>query len=131
MPGATLKTYNCELERCNWKVEAKTMADCLGFYKIHVAAIRDVSYTEAVIADQVIAGLTDTEIQREVLSHTKADTCDLEKLLKYVEGKESGVKVKRMTSCILALTPSLLFNNDNLNNDMLVKTGPPPSCKKE
>lgn len=52
---------------------------------------QDVSYTEAIIMDQLTAGLADTEIQKDVLSHTEADTWDLEKLLKYVEGKESGL----------------------------------------
>ena len=49
----------------------------------------DVSYTEAVIRDQVVFGLADMEIQRDVLAHEDAgDT--LEKLLTFVEGKESG-----------------------------------------
>ena len=33
-----VKKIECEFERCDWKVEADTAADCLGFYKIHVAA---------------------------------------------------------------------------------------------
>ena len=36
--------------------------------------------------------------QREVLSHTEADTWDLEKLLKYVEGKESGLASQGLMS---------------------------------
>ena len=40
--------------------------------------------------DTVIAGLADVEIQRDVLSHPEAASMDLEKLLKFVEGKESG-----------------------------------------
>ena len=59
---------------------------------------QDVSYTEAVIMDQLIAGLADTEIQKDVLSHTEADTWDLEKLLKYVEGKESGLASQGLMS---------------------------------
>ena len=59
---------------------------------------RDVSYTEAVIMDQIIAGLADTEIQKDVLSHTEADTWGLEKLLKYVEGKESGLASQGLMS---------------------------------
>ena len=50
----------------------------------------DVSYQEPVVTDQVIRGLGDSEIQRDVLSHTDSDTMDLEALLKYIEGKESG-----------------------------------------
>ena len=50
----------------------------------------DVSYQEAVITDQLIRGLADSEIQKDVLSHTDSDTMDLETLLKYIEGKESG-----------------------------------------
>ena len=49
-----------------------------------------VPYTDAVIMDQVIAGLADTEIQKDVLSHPDAATMDLDKLLQFVEGKESG-----------------------------------------
>ena len=237
MTGVELKKYECEFERCDWKVEADTVSDCLGFYKIHVAARhpdsstatskaekakrpelapdgseedwfyfearwtqykqatslkgddvitqlleccteqlrrdhhrtfsaraavatestilaelkqiavckrnkavnrvklstlkqdkgepvrkfagrvrslavvngysvkcinaecgQDVFYTEAVIADQLIAGLADTEIQRDVLSHTEADSWDLEKLLKYVEGKESGLASQGLMS---------------------------------
>ena len=49
-----------------------------------------VTYTDAVIMDQVIAGLADAEIQKDVLSHPDAATMDLDKLLQFVEGKESG-----------------------------------------
>ena len=49
-----------------------------------------VSYTDAVIMDQVITGLAESEIQKDVLSHPEAATMDLEKLLLFVEGKESG-----------------------------------------
>ena len=48
--------------------------------------------------DQLIAGLADGEIQTDVLSHTEADTWDLEKLLKYVEGKESGLASRELMS---------------------------------
>ena len=37
MPGA-VKKYECEFEGCDWKVEADTVSDCLGFYKLHVTA---------------------------------------------------------------------------------------------
>lgn len=50
-----------------------------------------VNYTEPVIMDQIIRGLSDPEIQKDVLSHTESDTMDLETLIKYVEGKESGL----------------------------------------
>ena len=59
---------------------------------------QDVSYTEPVIMDQLIAGLADGEIQTDVLSHTEADTWDLEKLLKYVEGKECGPASRELMS---------------------------------
>lgn len=58
----------------------------------------DVSYTEAVIMDQLIAGLADTDIQKDVLSLTESDTWDLEKLLKYFEGKESGLASQGLMS---------------------------------
>ena len=51
----------------------------------------DVSYTDQVIMDQIINGLADTEIQRDVLSHADSDTMTLETLLIFVEGKESGL----------------------------------------
>ena len=51
---------------------------------------KDVSYSEEVIMDQVIRGLSNPEIQKDVLSHMDADTLTLEKLLTFVEGKESG-----------------------------------------
>ena len=50
-----------------------------------------VPYTEPVIMDQVIAGLANLEIQKDVLSHSEAATMTLEKLLSFVEGKESGM----------------------------------------
>ena len=50
----------------------------------------DVSYTEAVIRDQVVFGLADPEIQRDVLAHEDADKITLDKLLTFVEGKESS-----------------------------------------
>ena len=49
-----------------------------------------IPYTEPVILDQIIAGLADLEIQKDVLSHPDAANMNLEKLLKFVEGKESG-----------------------------------------
>ena len=49
-----------------------------------------IPYTEPVILDQVIAGLADVEIQKDVLSHPDAANMNLEKLLQFVEGKESG-----------------------------------------
>jgi hypothetical protein len=60
-------------------------------YSVQCSACKvPVSYTEAVITDQVITGLSDIEIQRDVLSHPESATMDLEKLLQFVEGKESG-----------------------------------------
>ena len=50
----------------------------------------DVSYQEAMVTDQLIRGLADSEIQKDVLNHTDSDTMNLETLLKYIEGKESG-----------------------------------------
>ena len=49
-----------------------------------------VSVMELVVTDQLIRGLADSEIQKDVLSHTDSDTRDLETLLTYIEGKESG-----------------------------------------
>ena len=40
--------------------------------------------------DQIIAGLADTEIQKDVLSYPEAANLTLEKLLVFIEGKESG-----------------------------------------
>ena len=48
----------------------------------------DIVYQEPVIIDQVIRGLCDNEIQKDVLTR---DRMDLENLLKYVEGKESAL----------------------------------------
>ena len=59
---------------------------------------QDVPYTEAVIMDQIITGLADLEIQKDVLSHTDADTMDLETLLKFIEGKESGLASQGLMS---------------------------------
>ena len=51
---------------------------------------KDVNYSEEVIMDQVIRGLSNSEIQKDVLSQLDADNLTLEKLLTFVEGKESG-----------------------------------------
>ena len=51
---------------------------------------KDVSYGEEVIVDQVIRGLANPEIQKDVLSLSEADNLSLDKLLIFVEGKESG-----------------------------------------
>ena len=40
--------------------------------------------------DQVIKGLYYSEIQKDVLSQLDADTLTLDKLITFVEGKESG-----------------------------------------
>ena len=58
----------------------------------------DVSYAEEVIADQVVRGTADVEIQKDVLSHVDADTWDLESLLKFIEGKESGMASQGLMS---------------------------------
>ena len=50
----------------------------------------DVSYTDEVIKDQVIAGIADLEIQKDVLSHENVKEFTLEKLLLFIEGKEAG-----------------------------------------
>ena len=51
------------------------------------AACEPVSYMEEVIIDQVMRGLANSEIQKDVLG---LDRMGLEKLLLHVEGKESG-----------------------------------------
>ena len=51
----------------------------------------DVSYTDAVIMDQIITGLADPEVQKDVLSLPDQDQLTLEKLLIFIEGKESGL----------------------------------------
>ena len=48
---------------------------------------KDVNYSEEVIMDQVIRGLSNSEIQKDVLSQLDADNLTLEKLLTFVEGK--------------------------------------------
>ena len=45
---------------------------------------------DEVIIDEVISGLADLEIQKDVLSNPGAKQFNLEKLLSYIEGKESG-----------------------------------------
>ena len=59
----------------------------------------DVTYQEPVVIDQVIRGLSDSEIQKDVLAR---DRTDLETLLKYVEGKEPtrgvGEGIKQLIS---------------------------------
>ena len=58
----------------------------------------NVSYTEQVIMDQVITGLADTEIQRDVLSHADGDNMDLEALVRFIEGKESALASQGLMS---------------------------------
>ena len=58
----------------------------------------NVSYTEQVIQDQVIIGLADTEIQRDVLSHADGDNMDLEALIRFIEGKESALTSQGLMS---------------------------------
>ena len=64
----------------------------------------DVSYTEAVIRDQVVFGLADPEIQRDVLAHEDADKITLEKLLSLVEGKMSSQTSQGLMSAESGLT---------------------------
>lgn len=58
----------------------------------------NVSYTEPVIMDQVITGLADSEIQRDVLSHVDGDNMDLEALVRFIEGKESALASQGLMS---------------------------------
>lgn len=48
--------------------------------------------------DQLITGLADVEIQRDVLSHPDAAVMNLEKLLQFIEGKESGQESQGLLS---------------------------------
>ena len=52
---------------------------------------QDVTYSEAIIRDTLIAGLADRDIQLDLLGSLDQDRT-LEEVLKYVEAKESGVK---------------------------------------
>ena len=47
------------------------------------------SYADEVIMDQIIFGLADLRIQRDILSKPDETYLHLEKLIVYVEGKES------------------------------------------
>ena len=51
---------------------------------------RSPTYEESMIKDQVIAGLYNKEIQKDLISHEECETFSLEKMLKFLEGKESG-----------------------------------------
>ena len=64
-----------------------------------------VPYTEQVIMDQVTNGLADPEIQKDVLSHVDADTMTLDKLLLFVEGKESGLSSQGLLNNSSTPTP--------------------------
>ena len=55
-----------------------------------------VSYTDEVIVDQVIAGIANLEIQKDVLS--QSGNFNLEKLLTFIEGKESGMTSQGLIS---------------------------------
>ena len=59
---------------------------------------KPVTYTDEVIMDQVIAGIADLEIQKDVLSLPEAKTFNLEKLLSFIEGKESGMTSQGLMS---------------------------------
>ena len=61
---------------------------------------KPVTYTDEVIMDQVRAGLADLEIQKYVLSHPEAKTFNLEKLLSFIEGKESVVSANHCLLCM-------------------------------
>ena len=68
-------------------------------FKVECATCKtDIPYTEPVIMDQVIAGRANSDIQKDVLSHTDASTMTLEKLLSFVEGKESGMASQGLMS---------------------------------
>ena len=54
-----------------------------------------ISYQEAMITDQLINGLANTKIQKDVLS--KANNMDLETLLNYIEGRESALAIQGLT----------------------------------
>ena len=71
-----------------------------------------VSYTDEVIMDQVIAGIADLEIQKDVLSHPEAKSFDLEKLLSFIEGKESGLASQGFMSGNRVETASDVKNKD-------------------
>ena len=73
-----------------------------------------VSYTEAVIIDHLIMGLADLEIQKDVLSHAEADKMDLEKLLKFIEGKilqMLGIRTLLSPMLELSMMTSLLLSS--------------------
>ena len=59
-------------------------------YQVICQCEKTVPYADLVIKDQVIAGIANTEIKEAVLSHTEINDMTLDRLLVYVEGKESG-----------------------------------------
>ena len=70
------------------------------------------------IARSLIMGLADSEIQKDVLSHPDADEMDLEKLLKFIEGKESGLASQGLMSrgtSVNALKPGQRKNRNCRN----------------
>ena len=67
----------------------RTLA-CVAEYQVNCTCGKTVKYTEEVIKDQVIGGLTDREIKTDVLSHGEVNTWSLKALLDFIEGKEVG-----------------------------------------
>ena len=61
-------------------------------YSVHCSSCQSAvtSYMDEVIMGQIISGLADFDIQKDVLSNPEAKSFNLEKLLSYIEGKESG-----------------------------------------
>ena len=59
-------------------------------YKVSCECTCSPTYEESMIKDQVIAGLYNQEIQKDLISHEECETFSLEKMLKFLEGKESG-----------------------------------------
>ena len=59
-------------------------------YVVECSCKLKVPYSDLVIKDQVIAGISNTEIKEAVLSHANINSMTLDKLTTFIEGKEAG-----------------------------------------
>ena len=70
----------------------------------------EVSYADEVVRDQVIRGLANSDIQRDLLSQPKSNDMDLEAVLAFVEAKESGLRSHGLltdVACASGLHPKM------------------------
>ena len=120
----TFRTFAARVQEKEQTCEFKTSFD--GSYSNCLAVYHgDVYYTEEVIRDNLLKGITDINIQRDALNTDNIQMKSVTDVITYAEYKETALKANPLTS-IFALLAYRCSNNQASQKGKHVKTVPCP-----